>query len=258
MATKTVIKEDALRVLRNVLGDITEVERVYPDETYDYWEASLKYADLLFGLYEEGFDNVEDADTLDLSSAVKELVEALGELRQHETDEEGNDYIRIETLFPAEDAVAEVQYALDALRESEAPLSDDVQNLIAELITAPDPTDRAEDDAKNEAKRAFVEALAGVLKQVKEPYTEQGEQTEKVWETGFKYAYELLGLWEELEYPEGSEDPTTLNGVLNDLWKTAVNLRGVNEYGEPLIDSFPGYLNEAEAALTDIDPNWRN
>jgi hypothetical protein len=51
MATKTVIKEDALRVLRNVLGNITEVEWAYPDETYDYWEALSKYGFLLFILY---------------------------------------------------------------------------------------------------------------------------------------------------------------------------------------------------------------
>lgn len=43
--------------------------------------------------------------------------------------------------------------------EPEPPLSDDVQNLIAELLTPPDP-------AVVEAKRAFVEALSGLLKQV--------------------------------------------------------------------------------------------
>jgi hypothetical protein len=261
VATETELKEEALRVLRNVLEDIAEVWRAYPDETYDYWEASLKHADFLFGLYEKSFENPEDTDTLDLSSAVNELVEALGELRQLEKDErededpeEWCDSVRTETIGPVEEALAEVQYALDALRESEAPLSDDVQNLIAELLTSPEPPDAAVD----EAKRAFVETLAGVLKQVKEPYTEQGDLAEKFWEAGFRYADELLGKWEELEYPEGSQDPTNLGGALKDLWEAAANLHGVDEEGEPVAESFPTYLNEAEDALTDIDPNWRN
>ncbi len=124
MATETELKEEAIRVLRNVLEDITEVWRAYPDETYHYWEASLKHADFLFGLYEKSFDNVEDANTLDLSSAVNELVEALSELRQLEKDEdededpeEWSQSVRTQTIGPFEEALSEVHFALNALSE---------------------------------------------------------------------------------------------------------------------------------------------
>ena len=176
---------------------------------------------------------------------------------EHDWDETvGPDY-KVEPLKEGEHENLEV-YELGTVEgffdEPEPPLSADVQNLIAELITAPE----ASDPAVDEAKRAFVEALSGVLKQVKEPYTEQGDLAEKFWEAGFRYADELLGKWEELEYPEGSQDPTNLGGALKDLWEAAANLHGVDEEGEPVAESFPTYLNEAEDALTDIDPNWRN
>jgi hypothetical protein len=77
----TTYKEEALRVLRNLLPHVGEAWRPYPDETYDFWEAGLNYADELFGQYEGLGSQVEEADTLDLSSAVSDLLEALEELR---------------------------------------------------------------------------------------------------------------------------------------------------------------------------------
>ena len=113
------LKDQALRVLRNVLVDISEPLRAYPQETYDYWEASLRYSDMLFGQYEESSGKPEDADTLDLSSAVNELVEALSELRELEEDEDGCENVRTETIGPFEEALAEVQHALNALSEAD-------------------------------------------------------------------------------------------------------------------------------------------
>ena len=105
-------KLDALRVLRNVLVDIGESKRAYSDETYDYWQASLTYSDYLFGVYEEGFENVEEADTIDLSSTVNELLEALVDLRDHETDEEGAEDVRAAAIGPFEEALDEVRAEL--------------------------------------------------------------------------------------------------------------------------------------------------
>ena len=106
MTIKTEIKEDALRVLRNVLVDVGEPWRAYPEETYNYWEASLKYAYLLLDPGED-----EDSPTLELSSALEELVDALEDLRDLKPDGD----VRAEAVDPFEEALSEVTHALNLL-----------------------------------------------------------------------------------------------------------------------------------------------
>lgn len=48
-----------------------------------------------------------------MSSAVNELVEALGELRQLETDEDECENVFTKTIGPFEEALAEVRFALN-------------------------------------------------------------------------------------------------------------------------------------------------
>jgi hypothetical protein len=77
----TAYKDEALRVLRNLLPHVGEAWRSYPDETYDLWAAGLRYADELFGQYEGLKAQAEETDTLYLSSAVKDLLKYLESLR---------------------------------------------------------------------------------------------------------------------------------------------------------------------------------
>jgi len=108
----TTYKEEALRVLRNLLPHVGETWRAYPDETYDFWAAGLSYADVLFGQYEDSGPRAEEADTLDLSSAVNDLLEALEELRKLEEDEEGCGEVKTENIGAFEVALDEVKCAL--------------------------------------------------------------------------------------------------------------------------------------------------
>lgn len=113
MATNTTLsleEVDALRVLRNVLVDVGEPWRAYPEETYNYWEASLKYAYLLLDPGED-----EDSPTLELSSALEELVDALEDLRDLKPDGEGGGDVRAEAVGPFEEALSEVTHALSLL-----------------------------------------------------------------------------------------------------------------------------------------------
>ncbi len=77
----TTYKEEALRVLRNLLPHVGETWRACPDETYDFWAAGLRYADELIGQYEGLGPQAEEVDTLDLSSAVNDLLKYLEDLR---------------------------------------------------------------------------------------------------------------------------------------------------------------------------------
>jgi hypothetical protein len=108
----TTYKEEALRVLRNLLPHVGESWRSYPDETYDFWAAGLRYADELFGQYEGLGPQAEEADTLDLSSAVNDLLEALEEVRDIEKDEEGAGEVKTENVGVFEEALNEVRYEL--------------------------------------------------------------------------------------------------------------------------------------------------
>ncbi|QCH15449.1 hypothetical protein CB0101_11415 [Synechococcus sp. CB0101] len=86
-------KEEALRALRFLVTELTEPQRAYPDETYDFWEAGLGYVDQLLVLCGSG-------DTRSLSLFVKQFLEAVKELRQLEEDEDGCESVRAETLWP--------------------------------------------------------------------------------------------------------------------------------------------------------------
>ncbi|QCH15450.1 hypothetical protein CB0101_11420 [Synechococcus sp. CB0101] len=108
----TTYKEEALRVLRNLLTYVGEAWRAHPDETYDFWSAGLRYADELFGQYEGLGPQAEEADTLDLSSAVNDLLEALEELRDLEEDEEGCVNVKTENVAAFEEALDEVKEEL--------------------------------------------------------------------------------------------------------------------------------------------------
>jgi hypothetical protein len=108
----TTYKEEALRVLRNLLPHVGESWRAYPDETYDFWAAGLRYADELFGQYEGLEAQPEETDTLDLSSAVNDLLEALEELRGLEEDEDGGGEVKTENVGAFEEALEEVKEEL--------------------------------------------------------------------------------------------------------------------------------------------------
>ncbi len=111
-ALKNTFKEEALRVLRNLLPHVGESWRAYPDETYNFWAAGLRYADELFGQYEGLGPQAEEADTLDLSSAVNDLLGALEELRDLEEDEEGCVNVKTENIGAFEEGLDEVKEEL--------------------------------------------------------------------------------------------------------------------------------------------------
>jgi hypothetical protein len=110
----TTYKEEALRVLRNLLPHVRESWRAYPDETYNFWAAGLRYADELFGQYEGLEAQAEETDTLYLSSTVNDLLEALEELRELEEDEEGCGEVNTENVGAFEEALEE---ALEEVQE---------------------------------------------------------------------------------------------------------------------------------------------
>lgn len=108
----TTYKEEALRVLRNLLPHVRESWRAYPDETYNFWAAGLRYADELFGQYEGLEAQAEETDTLDLSAAVNDLLEALEAVRDLEKDEEGGSWVKTENVRAFEEALDEVKEEL--------------------------------------------------------------------------------------------------------------------------------------------------
>lgn len=108
----TAYKDEALRVLRNLLPHVGESWRAYPDETYNFWAAGLRYADELFGQYEGLEAQAEETDTLYLSSTVNDLLEALEELRELEEDEEGCGEVKTENVGAFEEALEEVKEEL--------------------------------------------------------------------------------------------------------------------------------------------------
>jgi hypothetical protein len=108
----TTYKEEALRVLRNLLPHVGETWRACPDETYDFWAAGLRYADELFGQYEGLEAQAEETDTLYLSSAVNDLLEAFEELRGLEKGEEGAGEVKTENVGAFEEALEEVKEEL--------------------------------------------------------------------------------------------------------------------------------------------------
>ena len=68
-------------------------------------EATLRYADFLFGKYENSADvPPEKTDTIDHSSAVNELLEAIGTLRR------SNEEVRDEAAQAVKDAFGEAWY----------------------------------------------------------------------------------------------------------------------------------------------------
>lgn len=82
-------------------GDLDEA----PDEVLAFLEATLRYADFLFGKYEDSAGvPPEDTDTIDDSSEVNDVIEALVALRQAKPEE------RASAAEAVKDAFSEAWY----------------------------------------------------------------------------------------------------------------------------------------------------